>query len=153
MITGNLTLGSGGIYEWQVASLTGKAGTSWDRIRVINGSLGGNLAINSTTESRFILAVDGLGSAPTVGSSYSWQIATFDGTLSYTGSSLNSLFNIQLGGTWAGLDKSLFSITNDANALYLNMAVPEPATYAMLLGAATLGLVGYRRWRRERPVA
>jgi len=29
--------------------------------------------------------------------------------------------------------------------------IPEPTTYGLLLGGATLGLVGWRRWRRSAP--
>ena len=29
-------------------------------------------------------------------------------------------------------------------------AIPEPSTYALILGVATLGLVGFRRWRAQR---
>ena len=82
----------------------------------------------------------------------SWEVARFSsGQLYQTGADLSALYDIQLYGTWAaaGLDPQLFSITALNNSLYLTMAVPEPIHYAMILGAVTLGLVGYRRWRRS----
>ncbi len=35
------------------------------------------------------------------------------------------------------------------NSVVLESAIPEPATYAAILGLVTLGLVGYRRFRRS----
>lgn len=147
--TGNLILNSGGTYRWDVQDASGDAGSDWDLIRA-----NANLTVASTSSDRFIFFVNGLGLAPVVpavGSSLSWEIARFSsGQLYQTGADLSSLYDIQLYGTWAaaGLDPQLFSITTLNNSLYLTMAVPEPKDYAMILGAITLGLVGFRRWRR-----
>ncbi len=147
--TGNLILNSGGTYRWDVQDAFGDAGSDWDLIRA-----NANLTVASTSSDKFIFHVNGLGLAPVVpavGSSLSWEIARFSsGQLYQTGEDLNSLYDIRLYGTWAaaGLDPQLFSITALNNSLYLTMAVPEPRDYAMILGAITLGLVGYRRWRR-----
>jgi hypothetical protein len=147
LTTGSLTLNEGSSYNWQIADPYGEAGSSWDLISVMGGvSIGRSVTLN----------VIGLGDAPSVanGSSISWAIANYSGLLSFSGSDLNSRFIINPTGTWDGLDSNYrFSITSDANTLYLTMAVPEPKDYAMILGVITLGLVGYRRWRRPAQVA
>ena len=44
-------------------------------------------------------------------------------------------------------------IAGDNSLTLTYESVPEPATYAALLGAATLGFVGVRRWRQRRAAA
>ncbi len=53
---------------------------------------------------------------------------------------------------WSDTDS--FLATDRALAIdNLMVAVPEPTTYGLVLGAATLGWVGYRRWRKAKTVA
>jgi autotransporter-associated beta strand protein len=141
--TASLTLNQGGAYNWDVSNpMSGTAGIDWDLIKVM-----GDVNVG---DALFTLHVNGFGSGPlpTTSSTISWEIANYTGSLN--GFS-NSKFFIDLAGsTWASLATMYqFSITTENNALFLTMTpVPEPKDYAMILGAITLGLVGYRRWRR-----
>lgn len=139
--SGSQTWSSGGIYNWDIADLTDGA-LYQDRLG-INGSL----TINSVSADKFILNVFSTSAVPT--SSYSWTLATTTTGLNWAQTTpLNDLFAINLGGSWSTLDVSRFSVTRDGLNLDLTYAVPEPGDYAVVLGAITLGLVGFRRWRR-----
>lgn len=56
------------------------------------------------------------------------------------------------GNSWAQSNQAAFSPTtlpeNQYKVSTFASAIPEPATYAMLFGAASLVLAGWRRWRR-----
>ena len=50
--------------------------------------------------------------------------------------------------TVAGYTARLSDVKGDVSATVTYTFIPEPSTYAMILGAITLGLVGWRRFRR-----
>ena len=141
LTTGAQTWNGGGAYDWQIGALTGTSGTNWDLV-----SLSG-LTINATSTNKFILNVGNLGVTLPATGSYSWAIASLSSGTWGTIANLNSRFQVNLPTAWAA-DAYRFSITQDTANLYLTMAVPEPRTYALLLGVATLGFIGFRRWRQ-----
>ena len=47
-----------------------------------------------------------------------------------------------------GYEATISDVTGKVNATVTYTFIPEPSTYAMILGAITLGLVGWRRFRR-----
>jgi autotransporter-associated beta strand protein len=86
-VTQDVTLGSGGSYNWQITSGSGVAGSSWDLL-----SLGGSLSIASTSTTPFKINLWSLSStSPEVSGSaanfdstqnYTWTIATATGGIS-----------------------------------------------------------------------
>lgn len=142
----------GGDYIWQIANATGTAGLDWDRL-VLNG----RLTIDATSTAPFTLRVVGLDAAGSGGvvknfsntQSYSWSllqatsIRDFSGSKFIIDSTAFAAFNPLGGGS--------FSVTASGSSLDLVFSpVPEPRTYALLLGAGVLGFSALRRWRRGR---
>jgi autotransporter-associated beta strand protein len=155
LTTGAQTWNAGSGYVWQINNATGTAGTAWDRVLVA-----GALQIGATSAAPFTLQVIGLDAAGGAGvlqnfsntSSYSWSLLTAD---SFTG--FNSGAFVVDAAVFAAnnpLGGGSFSITQAGNSLDLVFTpVPEPKTYALLLGALTLAVVAVRNWRRRRAVA
>ncbi len=160
LTTGSQTWYDGASYAWQVNNTLGAAGTAYDTL-VINGGL--NLS-NLSTDG-FTLEVLGLSGSlagaianfdgtwsPTQYKSYTWTLLTASGGI--TGfeagdfqidlTNFSNVFDQDHGNFFVGIASN--------NSLTLTYeSVPEPATYAALLGVATLGFVGVRRWRQKRP--
>ncbi len=105
----------------------------------LSGSLAGTIANFDGTWS------------PTQYKSYTWTLLTASGGI--TGFEAGD-FQIDLTGFTNVYDRdhgNFFVGIAGNNSLTLTYeSVPEPATYAALLGAATLGFVGVRRWRQRR---
>jgi autotransporter-associated beta strand protein len=118
---GNLTVGNsvwngGGIYNWELASANGDAGTGWD---LIDSS--GNLTITANSSNQFIIKASTTNSSgfdPSVRSA-SWKIAEFDGGIS--GFSADA-FSINATG-FANLPSAYaFGITKNGTALNFSYA-------------------------------
>ena len=159
LTTGSQTWYDGASYAWQVNNTLGAAGTAYDTL-VIDGSLN----LSNLSEKGFTLEV--LGLAGTLAGT----IANFDGTWSPTQYKSYTWTLLTASDGITGFDADYFRVdtTNFANAFdpthgnfFVGIAggdsltltyesVPEPATYAALLGAATLGFAGVRRWRQRR---
>ena len=146
-----LTLAGGGQYDWQIESVTGAPGASWDLISVT----GGPLNITATSGSPFainVLSLDGSGNAGAVvdfnsSTNYSWVVATApNGIFNFSPDE----FSINTAGFQNSLDGGSFFVTADATDLMLNFTpVPEPSTYALMgLGLGVM-LVGLRRRSRR----
>ncbi|MFA6286727.1 MAG: autotransporter-associated beta strand repeat-containing protein [Opitutaceae bacterium] len=143
--TDSLTLGSGATTNMEIAGTT--RGTTYDGVNV-TGTLayGGALAINfSTTVSDglsfdLFAAADG-SSAPS--SSGSFSSVSIAGTYIIASLTNNS-------GVWTGSAGGFdFTFTQATGDLVIAAAIPEPSTYAAILGALALAGVVYRR-RRSR---
>jgi fibronectin-binding autotransporter adhesin len=150
------TWGNGGIYEFEMNwgendfGLAGATfGIGWDLL-----DLSGALDISGLTSGGFTLELISLNTfnnpaAIEAGgfdeaNNYSWKIAEFG---SLTGSFSSSLFTIDASG-FQNPYTGLFSVSQSGNELYLNYsAIPEPSTYAMLLGG--LGLLAFLRRRSK----
>jgi autotransporter-associated beta strand protein len=154
-ITDNVTLGSGGNYNWQMLSATGTAGvsTSWDLLNV-----GGTLSIASTSADPFKvnlwtlagISPDVSGSAANfdAGQSYSWKIATASGGI--TGFAANKFLIATsatngTGGFANDLDSGSFSIAQSGNDLNLvfTSAAPAVITINVTSGTQTQTQAGY----------
>ncbi len=82
--TGSQTWKNEGIYAWEIQSLSGPTGATWDLLKIE-----GNLSIESTMENPFTIAISTLtlegqagllqGFADT--QNYSWTIVTVTGAL------------------------------------------------------------------------
>ncbi len=155
-IAGTLTAGStvfasGGSYKLELASDgTGAAGTNWDTLAV-NGTLDlqGLSSSNPFSIKLFTLDAGNLpGALGTwdAASNHTWSSIVVT-TAGFTGLFNSSLFSIDASGFGNTLNGS-FSVVQDGNNLDLvYAAVPEPATYLMLLSGLGM-LVGFRRLRR-----
>lgn len=152
LTTGAQTWNGGGSYEWQISGAGGVAGTGWDLLR-----LGGALSIGATDTNPFTLELIGLGTNGTSGA-----VAGFDNSQSYvwtllTSSTISGLTprNVTIDSTLFEAGNALgggqFSLVQNGSSLNLVFTpVPEPAVYALALGAGTLGIAAVRQWRRRR---
>jgi T5SS/PEP-CTERM-associated repeat protein/autotransporter-associated beta strand protein len=144
--TSGLTFDQGGEYDWQIQSVAGTPGQSWDFVSVT-----GQLNITASSESQFtikIFSLNSVGNAGAVsdfnsGNPYAWTIASATGGIS----NFNSAdFAIDIGGFQNSLDGGAFFITAGSNDLMLNFTpVPEPSTYGLMAAGLVVLL-----WRRRR---
>jgi len=158
---GNLTAASsvwngGATYEWQIASLSGVAGTDWD-LFTVNGTL--DLSSLSAS-SQFNLALDSAGVLAGFdgASDYSWTFARatgLTGVSAVAGTDITSLFAISTAlfnagnGPQNGFQVLVGDTTGGFTSLKLVTAsVPEPSTPALLMFGLA-GLLGLRTLRRK----
>lgn len=155
----NLTYSGTPTVEWELTGNTTTQGSPtrvFDQI-VVNGNL--DFAVATTLTLNFALA----------GSTVDWSnglwgndITGASGWLVYdVAGSLSGFQNLSISvENWADGQGALFGtvragssfgLFQDGNDIYLNYAVPEPSTYALLtlLGAAFAGRIMVRRWRRH----
>ncbi len=136
-----LTLNSGSATNFEINDDT--RGTTYDGINLSAGLMtyGGTLNlsfgqtfVNGTTLDLFQLS----------GSGSSGSFSSIAATGSYTGALTNS------GGTWSYYDGSQYVIFTQSTGDLTFSAIPEPSTYAALVG---LGALGFVMWRRRRSAA
>jgi hypothetical protein len=157
----NLTLASGGTYEWNIAYAGGVNGPAhdgivWDQVNVVSG----NLNITATPGSPFNvkLATTDLSGTLTplpafdYNSVHSWTIATI-APVNSTGLFTNfnaADFTIDATNFKNSLGAGTFFMSQSGNSLMLNFTpVPEPSTWALLLcGAGAVLLPALRRRRK-----
>lgn len=163
--TGSLTTGaeewtSNSGFDFNVWNATGAAGIGYDTL-----AINGKLQLTGLGAQKFELKVIGLISATgstglvsnftgTVANpaGYSWTFATASGGI--TGFTANKFLVETSDFTNPYIGSFSVELTKDKNSLNLVFTpVPEPATYALLLGIGTLGFIGLRRWRRAAAAA
>lgn len=147
----DLTLESGGIYEWELQDATAGAGTGWDFLSVTD-----TLTVNSTGLDPFIIKILTLDELGDLGEAdnwdtainYTWNIAS---AISWVNADTN-LFSLDLSGVvneTTGAFEFAFSGSNLQLKYIANpVGVPEPGTLG-LLGLSTFGLL-FRRRRMRR---
>jgi autotransporter-associated beta strand protein len=117
LTAGNMTWNGGGIYNWQLGSANGTAGTDWDLI-----SSTGSLSIGANSTNKFIIAASTNNSTngfdPNAQRA-SWKIAEFGGGI--TGFASNS-FNITTSGFGLLPSVHIFYVSQEGNALNFNYA-------------------------------
>ena len=151
--TGSETWGAGGIYAFEL-DLVSTAQVSQDSLAGQNDghdtvSIAGGLSITATPVNPFEIRVLSLQANDTPGATvnwnpaldYTWRIVSASGISGFTPSS----FQINTAGFSAhNAAPGIFSVSADANSVFLNyQAVPEPATGLLLLA----GLLALRRRR------
>lgn len=141
-------------FDFNIWNARGTAGSGWDSL-----SIQGGLDLTKLGSAGFGLKVIGLvGATGGTGlvanftgnlanpAGYSWTFVTASGGIAGFDASKFALDLSAFSNPFTGA----FSVVQSGNSLNLVFTpVPEPATYALALGAATLGVVGFRRWRRR----
>lgn len=151
----DLTLSGGGIYEWNLKSPTGVAGTDWDLVTINTPT---TLTISATAGTPFNLKLISVNSAGSVGTAagfaqqnYVWKIfdtssttisPAFDATF-FSIDSSQFTTNLGSGGTF-----SFYKDSSTHNLMLSFTPVPEPETY-VLMGTG-LSLLAGAAWRRRR---
>jgi hypothetical protein len=136
---GDVVLGAGGIYEWEISDALGSAGgpQGWDLL-----SVGEMLRIGATEVAPFVIRVIGLDETGQAGSianfdprrSFQWVIASAEEISLFDA----SRFEIDTDGFFQhhpSLPASRFSLQREGANLLLAYSVPEPGTFE-LIGAA-----------------
>lgn len=150
MFNATATFASGGTYAWQLADNSLAAGTGWDLLGITNSTGSGTLAVTATADDKFNIVLQTLNGS-TQGESlnwdpqqnHSWLIVSSPSAITgwdVADGAASSLFAINAA-NFVGADaKATWYVSKTDNNVYLNYAVPEPATMAMLIlgGAAAL---------------
>lgn len=146
--TGSQTWKNEGVYAWEIQSLSGPTGSTWDLLRI-----DGDLSIESTLENPFTIAITTLTLEGQAGllqgfsdtQNYSWTIVTVTGSIGPW--SMSQIF-LDVSG-FANDPIGTFSLTQDDKDLNLVYTVPEPASWSMMLLGA-FGLAAALRRIRNR---
>ncbi len=139
--TGTQTWAQDATYSWNMQNPLGRAGDDWDLLSVTG-------TLRLAGDSKLViwgLNTTGLTAQP----SYSWTLVSTSEGVGLSGYTIAIDDSRVTYGTQGAL--SLGVVGNNLDLIFT--PVPEPKTYAMVLGAITLGLVGYRRWRRAAQAA
>ena len=143
-VSGSLTFNSGSTYTWELASLTdntgGIAGLDFDQIKLLSG---GSLVASAGA---LLPTFTGTATAPSAGTSFwqsahSWTVVDTSG-----GGTITSTFVAT--NNWS---VGAFSLSG-GTLNWSPSAIPEPSTYAVLLGIAALAGAAWRR-RPHHPIA
>lgn len=157
----DLTLGSGGNFELELANATGTAGTNWDLAAV-----GNLLSVTATSLDPFTIVLKSLTGAFAPGAlagfdptqAYSWKFASVTDPSKLTGFD-TSKFEIDATDfvAYNGLAGGTFGVSSANDGLYVTFsaqgaAVPEPGSLTLLglAGAAAGGWAARRRRRQAR---
>lgn len=139
------TWADGGNYQFEINDATGASGVNWDDVNFT-----GDLDLSGLTAGGFTIALISLDGSNESGivanfdqnTEYSWEFASY-GTI--TGTFLSSLFAID-DSAFQNSYSGSFSVSQVGNSLFVNYSVPEPSTYALLLGII-VSLAALRRRR------
>lgn len=146
---GTTTYASGGTYLWEINSVSGTAGADpgWDL------ALANAINLTATSGSKFNLDIAGLNLSNVSGAvngwdpngTYSWIIAS--ATTAVTGFDADA-WDIDYS-AFSNNNSVLgtFSVSQSGNDILLNYSVPEPSTYALVLGG--LGMLAFLRRRNK----
>ncbi|PTX93212.1 hypothetical protein DB345_16435 [Spartobacteria bacterium LR76] len=145
--TGSQTWKNEGVYAWEIQSLTGPAGATWDLLEIT-----GNLTIESTLENPFTIALSTLTLEGQAGllqgfsdtQNYSWTILSVTGSI---GAWSMSQIVLDVSG-FANDYVGSFSLAQDDQHLNLVYTVPEPSAWNLLL-AGSIGLIVWIRHARK----
>jgi fibronectin-binding autotransporter adhesin len=156
------TWSPGGTYEWEINSLTGSEGTSWDLLAVTAGGLNLSGLSTSNTFNLNLITLNGSNTAGPLdvgyvaGSSYEFLLASFNSLSAPSGfsnaanSDLTGLFTINLSG-WQGTQPNLSDMSVKVNSAGTGIAlviVPEPGT--LVITGIGIAMAGWSLWKRRR---
>jgi len=158
LTAGSTTFAGGGGFGLVIENANGTAGSGWGLLDVT-----GALTITATSSTPFtigLISTTGTGALGPISnfnplSSYSWEIVNATGGISgFTPNAFN--FNLSITNS-AGFENSTgvgyFFASQSGNDLFVNFTpVPEPSTWALLIGGAA-ALAGILFRRRGRSVA
>jgi hypothetical protein len=129
-IEGDLTVGSGAVYFWEIATSGGTPGTNWDLLRVTGG-----IDFAATSANPWVLKVNDLPNTSRL-TGQPILIASAESILSFDPGAVR----IDVSGildTYPSFNARQFSLYSDGANLYLRV-VPEPTTIAIFLSNVLL---------------
>jgi autotransporter-associated beta strand protein len=131
--TGNLTLNAGGSYIFTIGNTAGTAGTEWDLIRV--GSGAGTVAVNSTSNSPFTVAINGNPTGWNPTGNFSWSIVSAGNTTGFSAEK----FAVDPAGFTPGSGPGTFYLSTASGGLVLNYAVLSTSVWGGGTGTWSAG--------------
>jgi hypothetical protein len=146
--TNGLTWGPGGFYRAEVQDAAGGPGGGWDSTQVT-----GALTFTATVGSPFTIFLASLNSSGAGGipanfiptNAYAWPILSATSFVGFNPAAVT----LDTSGFAASLDGGVFSLSTSGGSLLVNFTpVPEPSTWALIIGG--LGLVTISSLRRRR---
>jgi autotransporter-associated beta strand protein len=169
-INGDINWLGGGNYNWQIAGVTGTAGTvsTWDLVSATGVldltalNIGSKFNINLWSLESTGPDVSGAVTGFVNTQNYTWKIATAAGGITNFSSSYFNLNTAAINGTGGfanGLNGGSFSIAQSLDGKDLNLVftaaggapIPEPGTWAA--AALLVGGAAFMRWRKRAKVA
>ena len=146
-ITGAVTFASGSRYTWELGAFsTTTPGTNFDQVIIANG---GSLSL--LAGATLVPTFTGTATSPTAGNGFwtsaqTWTVVTNSGG---TGTVTGTAFSID-NSAWSGSGNFATALSNNEVLLtWTPSAIPEPSTYAAIMGALALGATIWRRRHRH----
>jgi fibronectin-binding autotransporter adhesin len=146
-ITGAVTFASGSRYTWELGAFsTATPGTNFDQVIIANG---GSLSL--LAGATLVPTFTGTATSPTAGNGFwtsaqTWTVVTNSGG---TGTVTGTAFSID-NSAWSGSGNFATALSNNEVLLtWTPSAIPEPSTYAAIMGALALGATIWRRRHRH----
>lgn len=145
-VAGSVTFNSGSHFTWELSAFsTATPGTHFDQLLVLSG---GSLTLSSGAT--LVPAFTGTATSPASGNSFWASAQTWTVIANSGGTVTGTAFNLD-NSPWSANGNFAAALANNEVLLtWTPSAIPEPSTYAAILGSIALAGAAWRRHRRRR---